>query len=427
MKKNVYTVEKLNSYIANMFDQDFLLSAVSIKGEVSNCKYHRTGHIYFTLKDKNAAIRAVMFASDARRGLDFEMKDGDQVVVSGRVGVYEKNGDYQIYASLIERGGIGELYEEFERLKKELSEMGMFAPEYKLPIPAYVSRVGVVTAPQGAALQDIINISGRRNPYVQLILSPALVQGEFAAESVASAIRRIDAYAVDVIIVARGGGSLEDLMAFNTELVARAIFECSTPVISAVGHETDVTIADLVADLRAPTPSAAAELAVYNVRELLEDIEEKKSRFESLMRSVLNRYKALVSDRAGRLERMSPGARLSQKRYFLSESQLRLDALMDRAISRTRDHIQKNVQRVMDERLDEALSKRRYRLSRLSGKLDELSPLKRLRDGYSWAMRADGRNITSIQDVERADEIRLAVSDGVISAVVSGKEQDGRK
>ena len=427
MKKNVYTVEKLNSYIANMFAQDILLSGISIKGEVSNCKYHRAGHIYFTLKDKNASIRAVMFARDAGRGLDFEMKDGDRVVVSGRVAVYEKNGEYQIYASLIEMDGMGELYEQIERLKRELSEMGMFDPGYKKPIPRFVNRVGVVTAPQGAALQDIINISGRRNPYVQLILSPALVQGEYAAESVASAIRRIEEYGVDVIIVARGGGSIEDLMAFNTETVARAIFDCATPVISAVGHETDVTIADFTADLRAPTPSAAAELAVFNLRDFLYGLEDRKRNLESLLMSCLNRYRARVSSYAGRIERLSPEAKLSQSRHFLSESQIRLDGIMDALLSDAKERVQKNARRRLDETMNEMLSGCKYRLSRLSGKLDELSPLKRLADGYSWAMREDGRNIASVHDVECSDKIRLAVSDGVIAAVVSGKEENERQ
>ena len=295
--------------------------------------------------------------------------------------------------------------------------MGMFAPEYKLPIPAYVSRVGVVTAPQGAALQDIINISGRRNPYVQLILSPALVQGEYAAESVASAIRRIEEYGVDVIIVARGGGSVEDLMAFNTETVARAIFDCATPVISAVGH----------ADLRAPTPSAAAELAVFNLRDFLYGLEDRKRNLESLLMSCLNRYRARVSSYAGRIERLSPEAKLSQSRHFLSESQIRLDGIMDALLSDAKERVQKNARRRLDEAMNEMLSGCKYRLSRLSGKLDELSPLKRLADGYSWAMREDGRNIASVHDVECSDKIRLAVSDGVIAAVVSGKEENERQ
>ena len=267
--KNVYTVKQVNSYIKNMFTQDFMLSRIYVKGEISNCKYHTSGHIYFSLKDESGTIACVMFAG-SRAGLSFRLQDGQQVIALGSVSVYERDGKYQLYAREIVRDGVGALYERFEALKKELSEMGMFAPEYKQPIPRYVHTVGIVTAPTGAAVRDIINIAGRRNPYVQLILYPAQVQGDGAAQSVAQGIRALEKKQVDVIIVGRGGGSIEDLWAFNEETVARAIFDCTVPVISAVGHETDTTIADFVADMRAPTPSAAAELAVYDIREVKE-------------------------------------------------------------------------------------------------------------------------------------------------------------
>ena len=264
--KNVYTVRQVNSYIKNMFAQDFMLNRIYVKGEVSNLKYHTSGHIYFSLKDESGTIACVMFAG-SRAGLSFRMKEGQQVIVLGSISVYERDGKYQLYAREIVPAGAGLLYEKFEALKKELAEMGMFAPEYKQPIPKYVRTVGIVTAPTGAAVRDIINIAGRRNPYVQLILYPALVQGEGAAESIVKGIHALEAKQVDVIIVGRGGGSIEDLWAFNEEAVARAVFDCTVPVISAGGHETDTTITDYVADLRAPTPSAAAELAVYEYRE----------------------------------------------------------------------------------------------------------------------------------------------------------------
>ncbi|MEE1028878.1 MAG: exodeoxyribonuclease VII large subunit, partial [Agathobacter sp.] len=275
MTKNVYTVGQVNNYIKNMFAQDFLLHRISIKGEVSNCKYHSSGHIYFTLKDSAGTISAIMFAGN-RRGLNFQMKEGDKVIVTGSVEIYERSGSYQIYAREIELDGEGNLYLKFEALKRELEEMGMFAPEYKQPIPKYSKRIGIVTAPTGAAVQDIRNISYRRNPYVQLILYPALVQGDGAAESIVNGIRALEHIGVDVIIVGRGGGSIEDLWAFNEEIVARAIFDCQIPVISAVGHETDWTIADYVADMRAPTPSAAAELAVYDYRLIEASFSEAK-------------------------------------------------------------------------------------------------------------------------------------------------------
>lgn len=260
--KNVYTVEQVNRYIKNMFDQDFMLNRIYVKGEVSNCKYHPKGHIYFSLKDESGTISCILFAG-SRGGIAFRMQDGQQVVVSGTVTTYERDGKYQLYAKEIILDGAGLLAQRFQELKEELEEMGMFDAGYKRPVPMYAQRIGIVTAPTGAAIRDIIHIAKRRNPYVQLIISPALVQGEGAKESIVKAIKRLEMQDVDVIIVGRGGGSMEDLWAFNEEEVARAIFECPIPVISAVGHETDTTIADYVADLRAPTPSAAAELSVY--------------------------------------------------------------------------------------------------------------------------------------------------------------------
>ena len=284
--RNVYTVKQVNAYIKNMFTQDFMLNRIYIKGEVSNCKYHTSGHLYFSLKDESGTIACVMFAGQ-RSGLSFRMQEGQQVIVLGSVSVYERDGRYQVYAKEIVLDGAGLLYEKFIKLKKELEEMGMFAPEYKKPIPKYVRTVGVVTAPTGAAVRDIINITRRRNPYVQILLYPALVQGDGASESVVRGIRALEEAKVDVMIVGRGGGSIEDLWAFNEENVARAVFVCSIPVISAVGHETDTTIIDYVADLRAPTPSAAAELAICNYRELLETIRtERESMYRSMRRKL---------------------------------------------------------------------------------------------------------------------------------------------
>ena len=240
MNKNIYGVGQVNAYIQRMFAEDFLLRDIRIKGEVSNCKYHSSGHIYFTLKDAGGAISAILFRGNRVKGLRFPMKDGDKVVVTGSVSVYEKGGTYQIYAKEITLDGAGDLYVRFEQLKKELEEMGMFAAEYKKPIPRFAQRIGIVTAPTGAAVRDIIQISKRRNPHVSIALYPALVQGEGAVESIISGIMALDAMGLDVLIVGRGGGSIEDLWAFNEEAVARAVFNCNTPVISAVGHETDI-------------------------------------------------------------------------------------------------------------------------------------------------------------------------------------------
>ena len=272
MTKNVYSVGQVNAYIKNIFIKDVILNRIYVKGEISNCKYHTSGHIYFSLKDESGAIACVMFAGN-RKGLAFRLQEGQKVIVLGGVSVYERDGRYQLYAREIVLDGEGALYQQFARLKRELEEMGMFSPQYKKKIPFYSRRIGIVTAPTGAAIRDIINIARRRNPYVQLILYPALVQGEHAAASIVKGIQILERYGVDVMIVGRGGGSIEDLWAFNEEIVAKAIFACKTPVISAVGHETDTTIADYVADLRAPTPSAAAELAVADYRQLLGGME----------------------------------------------------------------------------------------------------------------------------------------------------------
>ena len=368
-RKNVYTVGQVNTYIKNMFAQDFLLHRVCVKGEVSNCKYHTSGHIYFTLKDATGTISGVMFAGN-RRGLAFRMKEGDRVVVTGSIEVYERDGKYQLYAKEITLDGEGDLYLRYEALKRELEEMGMFAQEYKKPIPRYVKRVGIVTAPTGAAIQDIRNIASRRNPYVQLILYPALVQGEGAAESIVNGIHALDLLGVDVMIVGRGGGSIEDLWAFNEEIVARAIFECETPVISAVGHETDTTIADYVADLRAPTPSAAAELAVYDVERLMQDIASCENRLNRLMKNQAVLSKNRLLSYAARLKVLSPEYQLNSKKQYAAELEDRLGRTM-------RD----------------VLNQKRHRMELLARDMDGLSPLKKLSQGFSFVSDMEGKNL----------------------------------
>ena len=395
MRKNIYPVGQVNKYIKNMFAQDFMLHFISIKGEVSNCKYHTSGHIYFTLKDKAGAMSAVMFAGNAKN-MTFRMKDGDQVVVTGSVEVYEKMGTYQIYARQIELDGEGNLYLRFEQLKKELEEMGMFAAEYKRPIPKYAGKIGVVTAQTGAAIQDIRNISGRRNPYVQLILYPALVQGEGAAQSIVNGIHVLDRMGLDIIIVGRGGGSIEDLWAFNEEIVARAIFECNTPVISAVGHETDWTIADFVSDRRAPTPSAAAELAVFDYRQMIDQLSNIKKRMDSNLSGKIEFYRERLSHIKTRVSYLSPANRLNENRKRLADLEERLLLLMQ--------------QQIKDKR---------QKLIMLSTRLDADSPVKKLSQGYAYVSKEDGRNIHSAADIMCGDNIDIYLIDGRAKAVIS--------
>ena len=396
--QNTYTVTQVNSYIRNMFTQDFMLQRVRIRGEVSNCKYHTSGHIYFTLKDAKSTISCVMFSSD-RRGLPFRMVEGQQIVVNGSVDVYERDGKYQMYARTIELDGVGALYERYERLKEELLERGMFDEQYKQPIPRYIRTLGVVTAETGAAVRDIINVASRRNPYVQIILYPAIVQGEAAVPSIINGIHAMEQLQVDTIIVGRGGGSIEDLWAFNEEAVAQTIFDCTIPVISAVGHETDVTIADFVADLRAPTPSAAAELAVCDFAQLEENMAEYAYTMQHLCRRTIQNYRNRLGQYGVRLKYLSP---LNTIRMKKTQSILR----------------EQRLQPAMEKRLQEA----RHRLALYAERMKGLSPLDKLSQGYAYAADASGRTLSSVEQVDIGEQIRVYVKDGSLLAQVREKE-----
>lgn len=399
MARNVYTVKQVNSYIKNMFTQDFMLNRIYVKGEVSNCRYHTSGHIYFSLKDESGTIACVMFAGQ-RGGLSFHMREGQQIIVLGSVNVYERTGSYQLYAQEIRLDGEGTLYEKYQMLKQELEEMGMFAPEYKKAIPRYAKRIGVVTAPTGAAVRDIMNISARRNPYVQLLLYPAQVQGEGAKESIVRGIRMLEAKNVDVIIVGRGGGSIEDLWAFNDECVARAIFDCQVPVISAVGHETDVTIADYVADLRAPTPSAAAELAVWDYRQLQGYLDECRLRMNRSMTGTIRINRLRLKELDVRLSYLHP-------RHKLQDQQQRLIEL------------EEELRTLMRDRVKEA----RHRLAIQIEKLNGLSPVRKLNQGFAYVEEADGGVVKSIRQVEKGDELTVYVTDGLIRTSVKAVQK----
>ncbi len=399
MARNVYTVKQVNAYIKNMFTQDYMLNRIYVKGEVSNCKYHTSGHIYFSLKDGSGTIACVMFAG-RRGGLSFRMQEGQQVIVLGAVSVYERSGSYQLYAQEIRPDGEGILYERFQMLKRELEEMGMFAPEYKKTIPAYAKRIGIVTAPTGAAIRDIMNIAFRRNPFVQLILYPAQVQGEGAKESIVRGIHMLQETDVDVMIVGRGGGSIEDLWAFNEEEVARAIFQCRIPVISAVGHETDTTIADYVADLRAPTPSAAAELAVSDYLQTQMRLKEYELRLNRILAQKLQMAKQKIREYGMRLKYLHP-------RFRLQERQQRLVDLED------------SLRRLMEEKVRDS----RHRLAVYMEVIRGLSPMEKLNHGYSYVADEEGNVVRSIRQVNRQDNLDIYVTDGLIRvSVESAKE-----
>lgn len=413
---NVYSVGQINNYIRRMFQQDILLSRVYVRGEVSNLKYHTSGHIYFSLKDETGTLSCVMFAGN-RKGLAFAMKNGDKVICAGNFDVYTRGGNYQMYVKAIRLEGAGLLYERYLKLKAELQEMGMFDAVYKKPVPKYARRVGIVTAPTGAAIRDIQNISRRRNPYVQLILYPALVQGEGAAEAIARGIEALDKAGVDVIIAGRGGGSIEDLWAFNEEIVARAIFNCATPVISAVGHETDTTIADFVADLRAPTPSAAAELAVFDYSEFMDTIAVYRRRLGQGTERRIIKARGDIRYYEVRLSALSPKNKLNDRRRRLAEEEERMVSVLRRRIDENRMRAD-TISRRMSLVAERTLRLRQKKYSMLVERMRGLNPLDRLKSGFSFVSDEKGRAVTRISDVEAGQVLSIHVTDGIIKAGV---------
>lgn len=396
MNKNVYSVSQINTYIERMFSDDFMLGNLSLSGEVSNCKYNHTGHIYFTLKDEKSSISCVMFAGKRAKGLKFQMKDGDQIVVTGYVGIYAAAGKYQVYANEIELAGVGDLYQRFEALKQELEESGMFDPMYKKPLPTHAMRIGVVTASTGAAVHDIIRVSKTRNPFVEIILYPAQVQGEGAVPSIISGINCLDEMGMDVIIVGRGGGSIEDLWAFNEEPVARAIFNAQTPIISAVGHETDFTIADFVADKRAATPSQAAELANFVYDDFARNLERYSDKLNSTLDFKIQTISQRLENYKLRLQTLRPENKIKANQEKLEALAFKLNSLINSKIERYEN-----------------------RLVAVSGRLDGLSPAKKLAAGFGYVTAADGKRVDSVSDLHVGDSLHIRIKDGEVESQIT--------
>lgn len=390
----VYSVSAVNRFIKDMFSNEYALSVVFVKGEISNCKYHGSGHIYFTIKDEASSMACVMFAGD-RRGLGFRLENGQEVIIGGTINVYERDGKYQLYAKKITLSGEGALYEKYEMLKSKLEKKGYFDEKVKKPLPRYVKRVGIVTAQTGAAIQDMVQISARRNPYVQLLLYPARVQGEGASDTIVEGIRYLDKAGVDVIIVGRGGGSIEDLWPFNEENTATAIYECKTPVVSAVGHETDTTIADYVADLRAPTPSAAAELVVYDVKQALECLYGCRERLIHVLFDRIDAARLDIGYKEKRLLGYNPGNQILQKRQYVTDLEDKLVRAMESIVN-----------------------DKKYRIQLLAGRLDGLSPLKRLADGFAYVSDEAGKMVNKAADVSPGDVLKISMQDGTVRAGV---------
>lgn len=395
MDKKFFTVSSVNQYIKRLFAGDFVLRNITVKGEISNLKYHGSGHIYFTLKDEYSELSVMMFKNKRLNGLSFLLKDGMSITVKGSIGVYVNGGKYQLYAESIENSGEGEFYVKFMKLKASLEEMGMFSPIYKKPIPEFPMKIGIITSSTGAAIRDIIRIAKRRNPYVELILFPALVQGEYAAASIIKGLETLDELKLDLIILGRGGGSIEDLWPFNEESVARAIFNTKTAVVSAVGHESDTVISDYVADLRAATPSAAAELCVFEYRSYIENLRNIHAALEKTLiekifdkRQQLSLYKLSIGKK-------SPENTLIQLKEKFKRYEERFSSLMD-----------------------EDISKNRYRLKIIYSSLDGLSPLKKLSGGFSYIRDKDGKAIKSIDQLSENEIIEAQFIDGNIKAQV---------
>ncbi|MGN0438813.1 MAG: exodeoxyribonuclease VII large subunit [Lachnospiraceae bacterium] len=393
---NIYTVLQLNNYIKNMFENDYLLRNVQIKGEISNVKYHSSGHIYFSLKEEGSAMNGVMFRSARNTGLHFTLENGQSVIVTGSVSVYERDGRYQVYAKQIELDGRGNLYEAYERLKQKLYEEGLFEFDVKKSIPAYPKKVGIVTAKTGAAIQDIRNIAKRRNPYVQLYLYPAKVQGDGAAATIVKGIETLDQMDMDVIIIGRGGGSIEDLWPFNEEIVARAIFAANTPIISGTGHEIDNTIADYVADLRAPTPSAACELAIPDVMSVIHQCEQYETSMKQLVSRKVVICKQQLATMMAKLNGLSPIRKYENQKIYL-------DSLSDRLMQSMHQKYQKN----------------HHRYEVLLARLNGLSPTAKLVGGYGYIETKNGNPLQGLDEISLEDEITITVKDGSINALVT--------
>ena len=390
----VYSVSKVNAYIKNMFMQDFVLNKISVEGEVSNCTYANSNHIYFTIKDEGGTLSAVMFAGQ-RGGLSFDMKRGQKVVVTGTISCYEKEGRYQIYANKIEEAGKGDLYEKYLQLKEKLEDMGMFDQRYKKEIPKFVQSIGVATAQTGAVINDIQNVSYRRNPYVRIVLAPCLVQGDAAPKSIISAIKKLDKMNLDVLIVGRGGGSIEDLYCFNDEELAETIFNAKTPIISAVGHETDFTIADFVADLRAPTPSAATEIANFIYNDYMYTLDVYNRKLTEQVERKIDYVKRDLDMLLIKLNTLSPQIRIREQKQRLE-----------------------NFAKILQNTFKNNLENKKTALVNLSKRLDTVSPLKRLSGGYAYISDDKNNKVLSAESVKPEDELNIYFSDGKVRAKV---------
>ena len=403
MAQNVLSITQLTEYIRGRLDDDPFLGQVAVRGEISNYKVYPSGHHYFTLKDEGAALKCVMFKGNAMR-LRFRPDNGMKVIAMGKVTVYPRDGAYQLYCAAMAMDGVGDLYAAFEQLKKKLAAQGLFDPAHKKLLPKCPGTIGIVTSSAGAAVHDMLRILRKRYPLTKVRLLPVRVQGAEAPGEIAAAIRYANRYRLaDLLIVGRGGGSIEDLWAFNERMVAQAVFDCSVPIISAVGHETDTTIIDYVADLRAPTPSAAAELAVTQVSDIENEILDRQDRLYQRMGRVLQHKRQQADQMEMRLKYLSPASRIREKRTYSIQLEDRLQ-----------------------NRLQAILRERRHNLALYIERMKAVSPLEKLNSGFSYVEDTDGKNIRSVTQVEAGERLRIRMSDGVIDTRVEQIQKEER-
>ena len=420
VRPTMLTVSQLNTYIKSVFDQDYRLRNILVTGEISNFTEARSGHLYMTLKDDKSALKAVMFRGSAMR-LKFRPENGMKVIAFGSVSVYEAGGQYQMYLSDLQPDGLGSLNLAFEQLKEKLSKEGLFDPARKKPLPLFPKRIGVVTSPTAAAFQDICNVLRRRWPMAEVVLSPTLVQGVEAPAQIARALQLLDGAGVDVIIAARGGGSMEDLWAFNDETVARTVAACVTPVVSGVGHETDFTIIDFVSDLRAPTPSAAAELCTPDWFDESDRILACTNHMRSTLQNRLN------SERT-RLQNLETSNVLRSFDSLVNEKRLKIDQLTDRMARNVAEQVRREGMRLdratirLDHGMTDRVNAERSRLSKAAAKMEAFDPFAVLARGYSIAETDGGRLVKTVGDVQPNDKLHVRVSDGTVHAVVETVE-----
>ena len=398
----ILSVTQINEYIRALLAQDEVLSMIMVRGEISNLTFHRSGHIYFTLKDEASVLKSVMFRSSAQR-VRFALKEGMSVIVYGRISLYTPSGQYQLYAEDIQPDGIGALYIAYEQIKERLAKEGLFDQSRKKPIPKIPTTVGIITSPTGAAIHDMINVMGRRFPLAKLVLYPALVQGENAYKTLIAGLEYFNSTkSADVIIIGRGGGSMEDLWAFNNVELAYAVAGSDIPVISAVGHESDFTICDFVADLRAPTPSAAAELAVPNAFNVRTEINKSKDSMQAVLISRIQQYKKHI-------DMLASSRVLSSRESLLDEYKMKINLLSDK----------------LDASIDIVIKNKEYSFNILSAKLNAISPLNTLKRGYAIVQSCDGKAISSVDNIEHNESLEISLADGKIKANVYEIQRSG--